>query len=87
MSQPIYAIDYLGAVACLSGTAYTSASLIASYPTATVIQKKTDDVQAIINGNVMFHITYDDASYLSTGKTYIFDKDCVLAIGIYKAIV
>ena len=80
------AIEYLGAVKCLAGTQYTSASILTAFPTATVLKMKTDDVQAGINGGVMFHINYDDESFLTTGKTYIFDKDCVIAVGIYKAI-
>jgi len=87
MSQPIYAIEYLGAISASGGVAYTTASILALYPTATVLQMKTPDVQVGINGSVLFHITYDDTSYLTTGKTYYFDRDCVVAVGIYKAIV
>lgn len=87
MSQPIYAIEYLGAMQVSAGIAYTTASILTLYPTATVLQMKTDDIQVSINGTVMFHITYDDTSYIATGKTYYFDKDCVVAVGIYKAIV
>lgn len=86
MAQPNYAIDYLGAMKVDKGTQYTSASILTAYPTATVLKMKTKDVSVSINGGVQFLTSFDDESYLSTGKTYIFDKDCIVAIGIYKAI-
>ena len=85
MAQP-HAIDYLGALAVNKGQQYTSASIISTYPTATVLKIKTDKVSVSINGGVQFLTSFDDESFLSTGKTYIFDKDCIVAIGMYKAI-
>ena len=82
----LHAIDYLGALAVNKGQQYTSASIITAYPTATVLKIKTDKVSVSINGGVQFLTSFDDESYLTTGKTYIFDKDCIVAIGIYKAI-
>ena len=82
----LHAIDYLGALAVNKGQQYTSASIISAYPTATVLKMKTDKVSVSINGGVQFLTSFDDESYLTTGKTYIFDKDCIVAIGIYKAI-
>lgn len=82
----LHAIDYLGAMAVNKGQQYTSASIITAYPTATVLKIKTDKVSVSINGGVQFLTSFDDESYLSAGKTYIFDKDCIVAIGIYKAI-
>ena len=82
----LHAIDYLGALAVNKGQQYTSASIITAYPTATVLKMKTDKVSVSINGGVQFLTSFDDESYLATGKTYIFDKDCIVAIGIYKAI-
>jgi hypothetical protein len=87
MAQPHHAIEYLGAIQVVAGTQYTSASVISAFPLATVMKMKTDDVMVGINGGVMFHITYNDESYITTGKTYIFDKKCVIAVGIYKAVV
>lgn len=81
-----HAIDYLGALAVSKGQQYTSSSIISAYPTATVLKIKTDTVSVSINGGVQFLTSFDDESFLSTGKTYIFDKDCIVAIGIYKAI-
>lgn len=86
MAQPHYAIDYLASMKVNKGTAYTSASILASYPTATVLKIKTDKVSVSINGGVQFLTSFDDESYLATGKTYIFDKDCIVSIGIYKVI-
>ena len=82
----LHAIDYLGAMPVNKGQQYTSASIITAYPTATVLKIKTDGVSVSINGGVQFLTSFDDESYLSTGKTYIFDKDCIVAIGIYKVI-
>lgn len=82
----VHAIDYLGAMAVNKGQQYTSASIITAYPTATVLKMKTDKVSVSINGGVQFLTSFDDESYLSTGKTYIFDKDCIVAIGLYKVI-
>lgn len=82
----LHAIDYLGAIKADKGTQYTSASILTAYPTATVIKMKTDGVSASIDGGVQFLTSFDDESYLTTGKTYMFDKDCVIAIGIYKVI-
>ena len=81
-----HAIDYLGALAVNKGQQYTSASIASAYPTATVLKIKTDKVSVSINGGVQFLTSFDDESFLSTGKTYIFDKDCIVAVGIYKAI-
>lgn len=81
-----HAIDYLGAMAVNKGQQYTSASIITAYPTATVLKMKTNGVSVSINGGVQFLTSFDDESYIATGKTYIFDKDCIVAIGIYKAI-
>lgn len=83
----LHAIDYLGALAVNKGQQYTSASIISAYPTATVLKIKTDKVSVSINGGVQFLTSFDDESFLTTGKTYIFDKDCIVAIGIYKAVV
>lgn len=82
----LHAIDYLGALAVNKGQQYTSDSITSAYPTATVLKIKTDKVSVSINGGVQFLTSFDDESYLSAGKTYIFDKDCIVAIGIYKAI-
>lgn len=87
MAQPQYSIDYLGAMKVEKGVAYTSASILAAFPTATVLRIKTDEVSVSINGGIQFITKIDDESYLTTGKSYMFDKDCVVAVGIYKAIV
>ncbi len=94
MAQPSYAIEYLAAFEVDAGVQYTSASILALYPTATVIklkpisidEYKNKGVKVGINGGVMFPVIYDDESYLASGKTYIFEKSCIAAIGKYKAI-
>ncbi len=87
MAQPSYAIEYLGAMFVKAETSVTSASVLTAFPGATVVKMKTAGVKAGVNGTDMFDITYDDESYLITGKTFIFSKDCTIAVGIYKAVV
>lgn len=95
MVQPAYAIQYIGAVEVKAGVEYTSASILTDYPTATVIKLKQktnqkDDgnpVRVAVNKSPMFEVLFDDESYIATGTTYVFSKDCILAVGIYKAIV
>lgn len=86
MAQPAYAIEYLGAMSAKANVVVTSASLLALYPTATVVKIKTSGVSVSVNNTDRFPVVYDDESYLKTGKTYLFSKDCVVAVGIYKAI-
>lgn len=93
MAQPT-SIEYLGALVVKAGAQYTSDSILTTYPTATVIKikpftldgYKTIGVRANINGGAMFPVKYDDESFINIGKTYIFDKDCIIAVGIYKAV-
>ena len=86
MAQPMYAIEYLGAMEVKAGTAYTSASILAAFPTANAMQMRTDGVNVAINGGVKFSTVYGESSFLATGKTYMFDKDAIAVIGTYKAI-
>jgi len=87
MAQPSYAIEYLGAKELLAGTDYTTASLLSEFPNATVIRMKSSGIKVGINGGVMFPVDYGEESYLVTGKTFRFDNPCIVAIGIYKAVV
>ena len=86
MAQPMYVVEYLGAFEIKAGTSYTSASILATFPTANAIQMRTDGVKVSINGGVKFSTTFGESSFLSTGKTYMFDKDCIAVVGIYRAI-
>lgn len=84
MAKTIYAIEYLGAISIKSGTMYTTASILAKYPTATVLKLKTESgVKVSVNGTDMFTIVFDDETYLVTGHSYVFEKDCIVAIGRY----
>lgn len=87
MAKTNHAIEYLGAVEVKAGLQYLSDQILQEFPTATVMKMKTDDIEVGIDGGVRFHVTYDDESYVTAGKSYIFDKDCVIAIGVYKVIV
>ena len=46
-----------------------------------VMQMKTNNVKVSISGMPYFNITYDDVGYVDATATYVFDKDCVIALG------
>ena len=87
MAQPHYAIEYMGAVALEGNKSYTSTGILTAFPTANVMKMKTAGVAVSMNGTAMFETNFDDESYISaTSKSYIFNKNCVIAIGKYVAI-
>lgn len=86
MAQPHYIVDYLGAMSVEAGEVYTSDSVLASYPTADMLKMKSEGVKVSIDGTDAFPISYDDESYITTGKTYIFSKPCIIAVGKYISI-
>jgi hypothetical protein len=83
MSQPI---EYLGAVSVEANQALTTADILTLFPTATVAKMKTEGVKVSIDSTDFFDISYDEESYVVTGKTYKFNKDCTIAVGIYKTV-
>ena len=87
MAQPMYAVEYLAGMQVESGKVYLSADILTAYPTANMLKMKTDNVSVSIDGTDMFLTKYDDESYIATGKSYIFNKDCLVSIGKYVAIV
>ena len=46
---------------------------------------KSDKVSVSINGSDMFLTSFDDESFISGGKTYMFDKECTVVMGRYVA--
>lgn len=87
MAQPHYAIEYLGAVALEGGKSYTSSGILTAFSGANVMKIKTAGVAVTVNGTAMFETNFDDESYISaTSKSYIFSKNCVIAIGKYVAL-
>ena len=86
MAKTTYAIEYLGALTIKQGQMYTSASVLAKYSTANVIKLKTSGVNVSVNNSDMFPLDFNDETYLVTGHTYIFDRDCTIAVGRYVAI-
>ena len=83
MSQPTHIIEYLGAIIAEPRKQYTSASVLTKYPTATVMKMKTEGIKVTVDGSDMFPISYDDESYITTGRTFIFSDACTIAIGRY----
>ena len=86
MAQPLYAVKYLGAKSLQVGITYTSANILTEFPSATCLIMKTSGVSVSINGTDMFPIVLNDQSYLEAGLSYTFNKDCTVAVGIYKAV-
>jgi hypothetical protein len=76
---------YLGAMSVQAGKTYLSADMITKFPTATHTIIKTVGVEVSINGTDAFPITFDDTDAIATGKTYIFNINCIIAFGIYVA--
>ena len=91
MSQPQYAIKYLGTVRVTKNTPYTTASILSSFTGATVAKLSTDikgDSVGITIGSTPMATYYDgEEQYIETGLTFEFSKDCTMKIGIYKAVV
>ena len=86
MSKPAIAIEYLGAIIVEPRKQYLSADVKTKYPTATVMKMKTEGIKAGVDGSDMFTVSYDDESYIATGRTFIFSDACTIAIGRYVAI-
>jgi len=91
MAQPFYAIQYLGTVVVTKNTPYTTATILASYPGATIAKLKTlkhnDYVGISINSTPMVQYQDGEEQFIATGFTFEFEKDCIMKIGIYKVVV
>ena len=86
MSQPMYVVEYLGALVVEPRKQYLSADVKTKYPTATVMKMKTEGIKVTVDGSDMFPVSYDDESYITTGRTFMFSDACTIAIGRYVAI-
>ena len=86
MSQPMYAVEYLGALVVEPRKQYLSADVKTKYPTANMMKMKTNEIKVTVDGSDMFPVSYDDESYITTGRTFMFSDACTIAIGRYVAI-
>lgn len=86
MSQPAIAIEYLGAIVVEPRKQYLSADVKTKYPTANMMKMKTNGIKVTVDGSDMFPVSYDDESYITTGRTFMFSDACTIAIGRYVAI-
>lgn len=86
MSKPHFIVEYLGAITAEANKDYTTAQVISQFPTATMMKLKTEGVSVNINGTDLFPVSYDDESYITTGKTYIFNKKCTIVVGRYVVV-
>ena len=87
MAQPHYIVEYFGAISTEKNKLVTSASVIALFPTANMMKMKTEGVAVSVDGTDMFLTSFDDESFITTGKSFIFDKNCTIAIGKYIPVV
>lgn len=87
MDQPHYAVEYLGAISAEKNKLVTSASVLVAFPTANMMKMKTEGVSVSVDGTDMFLTSFDDESFITSGKSFIFDKNCTIAIGKYVAVV
>ena len=86
MAQPHYVVEYLGAMTLKAGQLYTTASIMSTYPTANMMKMKSEGIKVSIGGTDAFLISFDDESYITTGKTYIFSEQCTVVIGRYVSV-
>ena len=87
MAKPHYVVEYLGAISAEKNKLVTSASVMTLFPTATMMKMKTEGVSVSVDGTDMFLTSFDDESFIASGKSFIFDKNCTIAIGKYVAVV
>ena len=87
MAKPHYAVEYLGAISAEKNKLVTSASVMTLFPTATMMKMKTEGVSVSVDGTDMFLTSFDDESFITSGKSFIFDKNCTIAIGKYVSVV
>ena len=84
-----FIVQYIAGMTVIKGNSYTTADVIATYPTATTMILKTKvskgeaPITVSIDGTDAFEITYDDPTYIETGNTFIFNKNCTIAIAKY----
>ena len=50
------------------------------------MKMKTNEIKVTVDGSDMFPVSYDDESYIATGRTFMFSDACTIAIGRYVAI-
>lgn len=86
MSQLMYAVEYLGAIVVEPRKQYLSSDVKTKYPTANMMKMKTSGIKITVDGSDMFPVSYDDESYITTGRTFMFSDACTIAIGRYVAI-
>ena len=86
MAKTMYAIEYLGAITVKQGQMYNSVEVLAKHTSANVMKIKTNGVNVSVDNSDMFPLDINDETYLVTGHTYIFDRDCTIAVGRYVAI-
>lgn len=86
MAVASYAVEILGSYECKAGVAIQYSAIKTAFSTATVTIMKTHDVSVSINGSPMFEATYDCQNYLSGTGTAVFNKDCILAVGLYRIV-
>jgi hypothetical protein len=81
MAQTNYIVDYIAGMRAEAGKSYTAASILALYPSATVVEVRSKETIVSINGTIAVKFSYGEQTTITTGKTWVFITDCDLAIG------
>lgn len=73
-------LKYLGGIKLNKSKRYSTVDILSQYPSANIIQFKTDKTLVSVNDSDMFEINFDDIFYIESGQHYIFNKDVIIAI-------
>lgn len=81
-------VEYLGSVEAEANKTINLSDIHSIYPDATALIMKTKDVSVSISGSPAFLTSFNDESHITTSasRTYIFDKNCIIAVGKYVSI-
>lgn len=73
-------LKYLGGMKLGKSKRYSTDEILSKYPTANIIQFKTNKALVSVSDSDMFEISFDDITYIDSGQHYIFNKDVMVAI-------
>lgn len=81
MAKPTnFIYDYIGGRGIKANEIYTSADILAQFPTAKIVEMRTDGVKVSINGTDATTWMRGDVAYVNADRTWVFLNDCEVAI-------
>lgn len=81
MAQPTqYIYDYLGGKSIKANDIFTSTDITTQFPTAKIVEMRTDNVKVSINGTDATTWMRGDVAYVNAGRTWVFLNDCEIAV-------